>query len=58
MLNSFFANYGITLYGFFHRLLFILAAITTSSGNYNRSKYTTGTNDRALRHRHEDAHMY
>ncbi|VDK87895.1 unnamed protein product, partial [Litomosoides sigmodontis] len=34
------------------------AAITTSSGNYNRNKYTTGTNDRTLRHRHEDPHMY
>uniref|UniRef100_A0A1I7VIZ6 Protein kinase domain-containing protein n=1 Tax=Loa loa TaxID=7209 RepID=A0A1I7VIZ6_LOALO len=37
------------------------AAITTpgsTSSNYNRYSYTTGANDRALRHWHEDPHPY
>uniref|UniRef100_A0A158Q8Y4 Protein kinase domain-containing protein n=1 Tax=Elaeophora elaphi TaxID=1147741 RepID=A0A158Q8Y4_9BILA len=38
------------------------AAITTpgynNTGNYNRYSYGTGTNDRPLRHWHEDPHLY
>ncbi|VDN91011.1 unnamed protein product, partial [Brugia pahangi] len=37
------------------------AALTTpgsTGSNYNRYNYTTGTNDRMLRHWHEDPHIY
>ncbi|KAL3981579.1 Protein kinase domain family protein [Acanthocheilonema viteae] len=34
------------------------AAITTPGNNYNRYNYTAGTNDRTLRHWHEDPHMF